>query len=182
MVGQHADVIIADSIVKGVVTSKNVNLEEALAAMVLGATTPRPEAGLCCVEEWLEYGYVPNNCKSGCAHRGASETLAYAYDASAISTVATKLGKKDIAEKFFNLSMNWKNVWNSEYLFMCPKTSEGKWDCPETWLNIFDSRYVEGDGWQWRVRTKQVFFFLVGKLTFVVILFCSGSFLMTSKV
>jgi len=33
---------------------------------------------------------------------------------------------------------------------MCPKTSKGKWECPDTWINVFDSRYVEGDAWHWR--------------------------------
>jgi putative alpha-1,2-mannosidase len=33
---------------------------------------------------------------------------------------------------------------------MCPKTSDGKWECPEVWTDVFDSRYVEGDAWHYR--------------------------------
>jgi putative alpha-1,2-mannosidase len=51
---------------------------------------------------------------------------------------------------FMNRSKNYKNVWNSEYRFFCPKDSNGQWHCPPIWTDVFDSRYVEGDAWHYR--------------------------------
>jgi len=51
---------------------------------------------------------------------------------------------------FYKRSKNYKNVWNSQYKFFCPKTSDGIWNCPPTWIDTFDERYVEGDAWHWR--------------------------------
>jgi len=51
---------------------------------------------------------------------------------------------------FYSRSKNYKNVWNDQYKFFCPKTTSGEWDCPPTWINVFDERYVEGDAWHWR--------------------------------
>mmetsp|Transcript_8111 Transcript_8111/g.7289 ORF Transcript_8111/g.7289 Transcript_8111/m.7289 type:complete len:196 (+) Transcript_8111:227-814(+) len=64
--------------------------------------------------------------------------------------MAKLLNKTDDFEKFSNSSKNYKNVWHPEKKFFCPKTSDGKWDCPETWVNVFDSRYKEGDAWHYR--------------------------------
>jgi len=49
-----------------------------------------------------------------------------------------------------NSSKNYKNVWNDEKKFFCAKDSNGTWDCPKTWLDVWDPRYVEGDAWHWR--------------------------------
>jgi len=53
--------------------------------------------------------------------------------------------------------------------FFCPKRKDGTWECPFTWLDIFDPRYTEGDAWHYR-------FFVPGDIDGLVSLFGKDDF------
>jgi putative alpha-1,2-mannosidase len=93
--------------------------------------------------------------------------LEYAYNDFCIATIASELGYKEDAENFLQSSQNYhvflnsiekkmrlfefsQNIWNPSEKIMCGKGINGEWDCPNSWLNVFDYRYVEGDAWHYR--------------------------------
>eukprot|EP01119_Soliformovum_irregulare_P012554 TRINITY_DN3269_c0_g2_i4.p1 TRINITY_DN3269_c0_g2~~TRINITY_DN3269_c0_g2_i4.p1 ORF type:complete len:741 (+),score=200.96 TRINITY_DN3269_c0_g2_i4:19-2241(+) len=142
MDGQHADIIIADAFFKGI----EFDIKMAYDAMKIAATTERKNAGREFIQDWLHLGYIPFDKDT----KGACKTLAYCYDDWAIANVAKALNLTEDHNMFLNRSQNYKNVWNSEYQFFCPKTSSGEWECPPLWTDVFDERYTEGDAWHYR--------------------------------
>jgi len=64
--------------------------------------------------------------------------------------MAKSLGFEKDYELFFNASQSWKKIFHPDYKFFCPKTSSGTWECPPTWIDVLDDRYVEGDAWHYR--------------------------------
>jgi len=143
MIGTHVIVTIVDAYLKGI---RNFDVNLAYKAMVDTATTSRRNGGRTDIDDWIKIGYIPYE-KS---RTGACETQSYAFDDWALANLATVLGNKNDSNLFYSRSKNYKNVWNSDYKFFCPKTSSGTWECPPTWLNVFDDRYVEGDAWHYR--------------------------------
>jgi putative alpha-1,2-mannosidase len=110
--------------------------------MVQAATKPQPFAGRSDLQDYLTKGYVASDIST----RGCSETLEYAYDDWALGNFAAALGKNADADVFYSRSKNYKNVWYNPEKHMCARLRDGTWNCPPTWLNVFDERYVEGDG------------------------------------
>ena len=77
-------------------------------------------------------------------------SVEYAYDDWAVGNIAGALGFEVDQKMFLNRSKNYKNVWNSDEQFFCPKSTDGTWNCPYFFTNVFDSRNIEGDGSHWR--------------------------------
>jgi putative alpha-1,2-mannosidase len=77
-------------------------------------------------------------------------SVEYSYDDWAVGNLAGALGFEADKEMFLNRSKNYKNVWNNDVQFFCPKTTDGAWNCPDLYTYVFDGRYIEGDAWHWR--------------------------------
>jgi predicted alpha-1,2-mannosidase len=144
MEGTHAINIIVDAYLRAGINDFDLSL--AYKAMKQSATQPQAHAGRSGLSQYISLGYVPYDVDK----KGAVLTQSFAYDDWALANYATALNLTSDAQMFYSRSKNYKNVWNSQYKFFCPKTSSGKWECPETWLNVFDERYVEGDAWHYR--------------------------------
>uniref|UniRef100_A0A6B2KYI4 Glycoside hydrolase family 92 protein n=1 Tax=Arcella intermedia TaxID=1963864 RepID=A0A6B2KYI4_9EUKA len=141
MSGVHGVIVIVDAWLKG------IEMDNATAyAAIKRALTEHQDHASFDVDAWQKYGYIPYDLDSA----GTSVTLELAYDNWVASTMAKGLGHSDDQILFFNASQNWKNIWNSEYKFFCPKTTTGEWNCPDNWLDVFDKRYIEGDAWHYR--------------------------------
>ncbi len=145
MVGASADIVIADSYVKGI---RDFHVEEAYKAMRRLAMRPPPPGskfgGRGGIEHYVKKGYVSADQGSG----SASVTLEYAYNDYAIAQLAKVLGKEGDYKLFMKRSTNYKNIWDSKTKFFRGKKSDG------TWLEGFtDQRwtkdYVEGTAWQY---------------------------------
>eukprot|EP01130_Rhizamoeba_saxonica_P016699 TRINITY_DN776_c0_g2_i2.p1 TRINITY_DN776_c0_g2~~TRINITY_DN776_c0_g2_i2.p1 ORF type:complete len:695 (+),score=149.93 TRINITY_DN776_c0_g2_i2:261-2345(+) len=143
MIGTHSIVLIADAYIKGV---EDIDMDTAYKAMKQAATQKQQNAGRRDLVDWNKLGYIPWES----SEKGACYTLAYSYDDGILANVAKKLGHMDDYELFTNTSKNYKNVFHPEEKFFCPKTREGKWECPPVWINVFDDRYTEGDAWHYR--------------------------------
>jgi len=143
MIGTHADIAISDAYWKGI---RNFDLNVSYQAVYQAATTQQQYASRQDVADWIKYGFVPDYNDG----HAVSDTLSYAMDDWAVGNIATAMGLLNDAEMFYNRSKNYKNVWNAKEQIMCPKNLTGEWNCPKLWINVFDSRYVEGDAWQWR--------------------------------
>lgn len=142
MIGTHADIVLADAMAHAL----HFDWETAYQGMYQGATQSQANAGRSDIEDWVNLGYVAYE-KSG---RACCETLAYAYDDWCVAEVAKRLGHTSDAQMFYDRSFNFRTQWNDTIQFMCPRYSNGTFNCPEHLLNPKDGRYVEGDAWHYR--------------------------------
>jgi putative alpha-1,2-mannosidase len=101
MIGQHANIVIADAFFKGV---KDFNITKAYEGMRKGSTQPQRHAGRGGLVEYNTLGYIPTEV----AERGTSMTVEYAYDDWAISNFARVLGLKEDEELFKKKSLFYK--------------------------------------------------------------------------
>lgn len=141
MVGAHSIPVIVDAYFKGI----PMDVQTMYKAMKQILTQNQAHAGID-VGTWNKYGYIPVDIDN----KGASVTLELCYDSWALSTMAKALGYNDDAVMFYNMSQGYKKIFHPTYKFFCPKTSTGVWQCPVSWINIFDNNYVEGDAWHYR--------------------------------
>jgi len=141
MIGEHAITVISEAYQKGITMDVNASY----AACKYAFTNQQVHAGFD-VSAWVKYKYMPSDID----WRGACITLELAYDAWSLSTFAKEIGELADAATFAAQSTYFQNVWNTEEKFFCPKRTNGSWDCPEIYIDIFDSRYVEGDAWHYR--------------------------------
>jgi len=139
MIGYHAVPVIADAYMKGI---KGINAEEALAAMVASADYG-PYGGL---EHYKKLGYVPIDLEP----EAASKTVEYAFDDWTIARMAEKMGKKDVAARFYQRAQNYRNVFDTKTGFVRARKSTGEFREPFNPVQSnFGSDYTEGSAWQY---------------------------------
>lgn len=139
MIGYHAVPVIADAYMKGI---KGINADEALAAMVASADYG-PYGGL---EHYKKLGYVPIDLEP----EAASKTVEYAFDDWTIARMAEKMGKKDVAARFYQRAQNYRNVFDSRTGFVRARKSTGEFREPFNPVQSnFGSDYTEGSAWQY---------------------------------
>ena len=139
MIGYHAVPVIADAYMKGI---KGINADEALAAMVASADYG-PYGGL---EHYKKLGYVPIDLEP----EAASKTVEYAFDDWTIARMAEKMGKKDVAARFYRRAQNYRNVFDTKTGFVRARKSTGQFREPFNPVQSnFGSDYTEGSAWQY---------------------------------
>uniref|UniRef100_UPI003565BEBB glycoside hydrolase family 92 protein n=1 Tax=Draconibacterium sp. TaxID=1965318 RepID=UPI003565BEBB len=136
MTGASATPFIVSAIQKGIVTE---NLEEIYQALkknhMPGGIMEKAGyehktnlgGGL---KYYIEKGYVPHPIPEGnfgFHQDGASLTMEYAYQDWTLAQLAKKLGYTEDYKYFMARSKNYKNVFNNESTWMCPKDVNGKW-------------------------------------------------------
>lgn len=115
------DAVIADCAVKGIL--KGELLETALEGMEKHANIPSTVMayGRDGCEDYIKLGYVP--CDK---HReSVNLTLDAAYCDYCIGMVCSILGNTEKAQKYFERSKNYRNLFDKETGFMRPKNSDG---------------------------------------------------------
>ncbi len=133
MSGYHALPVLADAIVKGTFT----DTEAALKAMVATADNRLYEG----MEDYLELGYVPFE-KSSTA---ASTTLEYAYDDWTLYAAARKAGDRQLADRFFRRSRNYRNVFDRATGYARPRYADGRFKDPFDPLQTYGEGFIEGN-------------------------------------
>lgn len=141
MPGTLVDNMIAEA------SSKNIGneyMEELLEAMIKSATvdSKNPRYGRAFVDEYIKYGYVPNNL-----HESVNQTLDNSLSDYSISIVAKNLGKDDIYKKYKELSKNYLNLFDPDTKFLREKDEKDNFKDdfnPLTW----GSPYTEGSAYQ----------------------------------
>lgn len=115
------DAVIADAAVKGVISGKL--LETAFEGMEKHANKPSPipAYGREGCECYTQIGYVPSDMHK----ESVNLTLDAAYCDYCLSVVADILGYKDKAQKYFDRSKNYKNIFDKETGFMRGKRLDG---------------------------------------------------------
>lgn len=139
MIGYHAVPVLADAYMKGI---PGFDAEQALAAMVKSAEYG-PYGGL---QHYMKYGYVPIDLEP----EAASKTVEYAYDDWTIARMAEKMGKTDIAAKFYQRAQNYRHVFDTKTGFIRARKSTGEFRVPfDPAISNFGSDYTEGSAWQY---------------------------------
>lgn len=118
MIGNPAVVVLADAYAKGI---RNYDMDKA-------------------------YQYALNTCrKFDNDERGYSDdiskTLEYAYDDWCLSTLATALGKKEMADLYLQKSGDYRNIFDTTVHWFRPRNADGSW---KPWPK--DGRLTQGYG------------------------------------
>ena len=148
MIGSNSSPIISDAFLKGV---KMEDSEILFEAMLKNATTSenRPKSngnvissvGREGVEYYNDLGYVPYNVG---INENAARTLEYAYADFTVAKMALKMGKEELANKFFKKSLNYKNLFDDDTKWMRGKNKEGDFQSPFNPLKWGDA-FTEGN-------------------------------------
>lgn len=146
MVGESANIVFADSLIRGV---DGWDVEKAYEAMLKTADKPKDPSsyygGRDAIEEYISLGYVPADKSSG----SVSKTQEYAYDDYAIAIVAKYLNKEDEYNRFINRSKFYKNLFKSDIKFFVGRNSDGSFI--SDFIPTSQSQYyVEGNAYQYR--------------------------------
>ena len=155
MLGTPADIVIAESYLKGI---RDFDVEKAYQAMRHTALGPTPQgaafSGREGVTEYLKYGY----CPAGLVRKSVARTLEYSWADHAISLLAEALGHAEDAALFRKHAQFYRNVWNPDTQYFQPRDAQGKFveAFKPLLLTYFDREgkytkdYVEGSAMQWR--------------------------------
>ena len=146
MVGSSAEIVVADSWLKGVT---DFDLRHAYEGLKLTADGPMPPGsayhGRSCVADYLELGY----CASDRIGGSVSRTLEYAYDDFALAQIAAALGDDDDEARYRARALSYRNVWDDEVRFFRGRRADGSF--PEAFEPLgWASEFTEGDAWHYR--------------------------------
>jgi predicted alpha-1,2-mannosidase len=155
MFGTPADIVIAESYLKGI---RDFDVEAAYQFMQKTALGPVPAgapfSGRVGIDHYLKYEYAPADLMK----KSVASTIEYSYADQSIARLARALGRHDDANLFEKHGRFYRNLWNPETQFFQPRDSRRTFVDdfrPEmlTYVDLtgrFTHAYVEGSAWQWR--------------------------------
>ena len=154
MFGTPADIVIAETYLKGI---RDFDAEAAYQAMRKTALGPTPEgapfSGRKGIEDYLKHEY----CPADTMEQAVSRTLEYCYADHAIARLAEALGHRDDAALFDRHAQYYRNLWNPQTQYFQPRDSQGRFQefrpLMLTYLDLarkYTDDYVEGSALQWR--------------------------------
>lgn len=142
MIGSNSAPIIADAHLTGV---SGFDKEILLDAMLKNATVsegrPVNSVGRAGVDYYNELGYVPYDVG---INENAARTLEYAYADFTIAQMAKSLGKNDLANTFYQKSLNYKKLFDPSSKLMRGKNKDGEFQSPFNPLKWGDA-FTEGN-------------------------------------
>ena len=133
MSGYHATSVLADAITKGA----GIDKDEALKAMVTTSNVSYMDG----IGDYIRYGYLPLE-SSGVA---ASTTLEYAYDDWTIYMTALNAGNTELAEQYKKRALSYRNIYDKEIGFACPRLKDGSFKKNFDVLNTSGEGFIEGN-------------------------------------
>ncbi len=144
MIGSNSAINIADAFLKGAIDDP-ADVEILLEAVLKNATVnegrPFESVGREGVDYYNKLGYVPYDVG---INENTARTLEYAFADFNIAKMAEKLGKNELAEKFYKQSMNYKNVFDPSTNWMRGKNEDGTFQSPFNPLKWGDA-FTEGN-------------------------------------
>jgi predicted alpha-1,2-mannosidase len=155
MFGTPADMVIAESFLKGIT---DFEVDEAYEFMKLTALGPPPPGarGRDGIGDCLAFGY----CPADRMELAVSRTLEYAWADASIGGLAEALGHPEDAAFFRDRSLDYRLTWNPETAYFQPRNADGTWVEPffpnmtsfydQLFGGIFVDDYCEGSPRQWR--------------------------------
>jgi predicted alpha-1,2-mannosidase len=153
MFGTPADIMVTDTWLKGI---RDFDVETAYQSMrktALGPTQKSRFSGRAGIEDYLKYGYCPNDLMK----QSVARTLEYSYADHSIARLAAALGHADDAALFEKHSQAYRQIWNPATQYFQPRDSQGAFVEFRPLLLTYADRggkytgaYVEGSAEQWR--------------------------------
>ena len=144
MPGMLIEAVMADAIVKDIVTGELA--EEIFAAILKDGEASSAEEG--CGRTggaaYRKYGYVPYIV----AKESVNETLDCAYGDYCIAQAAAKLGKHEIAARYYGYAKNYRNLFDAQTGFMRGKDEQGNFRMEPFDPFCWGGDYTEGSAWQ----------------------------------
>ncbi len=153
MVGTPADIVIADSYLKGLVFPFDEALDFSMLTVRASTEPGSGYFGRESFSEHLDIGYIPADAESG----SVSKTQEYAVADQALCEMATRLGRTEDAELLCQTRFNHRNLWDEEHAFFLPLNEDGSSAWPDFSLesipqNVLDgknSAFTEGNPWHY---------------------------------
>lgn len=131
MIGSPADILFADSYLKGIRDFDVYRYWTGLGARHGWDT-------------WVEeLGYYPSEAGGG----SVSKHLEYAHNDFALAVLADQLGYTNDAQELWERSLSYANLFNEDTGFFQPRAQDGTWGDP-FWPHWFDDAFTEGNAWQ----------------------------------
>ncbi len=144
MIGSNSAPIISDAFLKGSIKSDSISeilLEAVLKNANIEENRPAESVGRAGLSYYNTLGYVPYDVG---INENTARTLEYAYADFTIAKMAEKMGKPEIAEKFYKQSLNYKNVFDPSTNLMRGKNKDGSFQVPFNPLKWGDA-FTEGN-------------------------------------
>lgn len=121
MFGDPTNIVITESYLKGFT---DFDVETAYEYMKKSSDSKTKKDGRDYIDEYNTYGYVPYDIDT--TRKSVSRTLEYSWEDGAIAALAQALGYTEDAEKYYEKSMNYKNLFNTDNNYFQAKDSEGE--------------------------------------------------------
>ena len=156
MIGYHAVSVIADAMMK---KQCDFDVKKALEACIRSSVydtmgvTPMMDRQILngklmpvSIKYKNELGYIPCDKVGGSVSQG----LEFAYNDWLIAQMMKEYNRKDMYDKYMNLSKAYRAYFDPETKLMRGKLSDGSWITPFDPSSVQrPSNYVEGNAWQW---------------------------------
>ena len=156
MIGYHAVSVIADAMMK---KQCDFDVKKALEACIRSSVydttgvTPMMDRQILngklmpvSIKYKNELGYIPCEKVGGSVSQG----LEFAYNDWLIAQMMKEHNRKDLYDKYMELSRNYRNYFDPETKLMRGRLSDGSWITPFDPASVQrPSNYVEGNAWQW---------------------------------
>ncbi|WP_300704863.1 GH92 family glycosyl hydrolase [Bacteroides sp.] len=156
MIGYHAVSVIADAMMK---KQCNFDVNKALEACIRSSVydttgiTPMMDREILleklmspAIKYKNELGYIPCDKVGGSVSQG----LEIAYNDWLIAQLMKENNRKDLYDKYMDLSKAYRNYFDPETKLMRGRLSDGSWITPFDPSSVQrPSNYVEGNAWQW---------------------------------
>lgn len=142
MPGTLVDGVIADAIVKGLVSKEQA--KELLEAMIFTANNEgRHETeGRQGYGDYLNKGFLSNDY-----HESVNKSLDYCFSDFCIGQVADYLGQADLAYEYWQRSKNYRHLFDKHYSSMHPKDNKNKFTADFV-THRWGEGFTEGSAWQ----------------------------------
>ena len=155
MIGYHAVSVIADAMMK---KQCDFDVKKALEACIRSSVydttgvTPMMDRQILngklmpvSIKYKNELGYIPCDKVGGSVSQG----LEFAYNDWLIAQMMKEHNRKDLYDKYMELSRNYRNYFDPETKLMRGRLSDGSWTTPFDPASVQrPSNYVEGNAWQ----------------------------------
>lgn len=156
MIGYHAVSVIVDAMMK---KQCDFDVKKALEACIRSSVydttgvTPMMDRQILngklmpvSIKYKNELGYIPCDKVGGSVSQG----LEFAYNDWLIAQMMKEHNRKDLYDKYMELSRNYRNYFDPETKLMRGRLSDGSWVTPFDPASVQrPSNYVEGNAWQW---------------------------------
>ena len=156
MIGYHAVSVIADAMMK---KQCDFDVKKALEACIRSSVydttgvTPMMDRQILngklmpvSIKYKNELGYIPCDKVGGSVSQG----LEFAYNDWLIAQMMKEHNRKNLYDKYMELSRNYRNYFDPETKLMRGRLSDGSWITPFDPASVQrPSNYVEGNAWQW---------------------------------